>query len=182
MPSGSTAAYDDSVLFHILVSVVVSSIVRTASNGFSSPTGAFAVASNGLSETVSRVASAILSLSGSVPPSATDYSRRTSPADQRQRLSGHRYQVYRHRHIRQGLDDNQQSAAQHQEFRKELITSTSNHPHPDKQDDIQEQDKDTPDDSHLFYNNGIDKVRVSLRQKVALLPMSGELPEQTATC
>ena len=59
---------------------------------------------------------------------ATDYSRRTSPADQRQRLSGHRYQVYRHRHIRQGLDDNQQSAAQHQEFRKELITSTSNHP------------------------------------------------------
>ena len=64
MPSGSTAAYDDSVLFHILVSVVVSSIVRTASNGFSSPTGAFAVASNGLSETVSRVASAILSTSG----------------------------------------------------------------------------------------------------------------------
>ena len=97
-------------------------------------------------------------------------------------MSGHRYQVYRHRHIRQGLDDNQQSAAQHQEFRKELITSTSNHPHPDKQNDIQEQDKDTPDDSHLFYNNGIDKVRVSLRQKVALLPMSGELPEQTATC
>ena len=64
MPSGSTATYDDSVLFHILVSVVVSSIVRTASNGFSSPTGAFAVASNGLSETVSRVASAILSTSG----------------------------------------------------------------------------------------------------------------------
>ena len=49
--------------------------------------------------------------------------------------SGHRYQIYRHRHIRQGLDDNQQSAAQHQEFRKELITSTSNHPHPDKQAD-----------------------------------------------
>ncbi len=39
-----------------------------------------------------------------------------SPADQRQRLSGHRYQIYRHRHIRQSLDDNQQSAAQHQEF------------------------------------------------------------------